>query len=99
MQLGHMHYSWHVPDIRHPDLPALDVLATLLGSGRSSRLYQNVREKKGLVNSADAWTYSPTESGLFGMSAVVNAEKFGDARKALLDELDELKSAPVEPAG
>ena len=98
VQLGHMHYSWHVPDIRHPDLPALDVLATLLGSGRSSRLYQNVREKKGLVNSADAWTYSPTESGLFGMSAVVNAEKFGDARKALLDELDELKSAPVEPA-
>ena len=43
IQLGHLHYSWHVPDVRHPDLPALDVLATLLGSGRSSRLYQRIR--------------------------------------------------------
>ena len=98
IQLGHLHYSWHVPDVRHPDMPALDVLATLLGNGRSSRLYQNVREKKGLVNSADAWTYTPTQSGLFGMSAVVNADKFDGARTALLEELDQLKSAQVEPA-
>ena len=69
IQLGHLHYSWHVPDVRHPVMPSLDVLATLLGSGRSSRLYQNVRERKGLVNTADAWTYTPTESGLFGISA------------------------------
>ena len=45
---------------------------SLLGSGRSSRLFQQVREKKGLVTSADAWTYSPGEPGLFGMSAVVD---------------------------
>ena len=98
IQLGHLHYSWHVPDVRHPDMPSLDVLATLLGSGRSSRLYQNVRERKGLVNTADAWTYTPTESGLFGISAVVNADKFDGARKALLEELDLLKSGQVEPA-
>ena len=98
VQLGHLHYSWHVPDVRHPDLPALDVLATLLGSGRSSRIYQNVRERKGLVNSADAWTYTPADSGLFGMSAVVNADKFDPAREALLEELDGLKSGSVEPA-
>jgi zinc protease len=98
VQLGHLHYSWHVPDVRHPDLPALDVLATLLGCGRSSRLYQNVRERKGLINSGSAWTYTPSESGLFGISAVVNADKFGEARVALLDELDQLKSGQVEPA-
>jgi len=98
VQLGHLHYSWHVPDVRHPDLPALDVLATLLGCGRSSRLYQNVRERKGLINSGSAWTYTPSESGLFGISAVVNADKFGEARMALLDELDQLKSGQVEPA-
>jgi len=98
IQLGHLHYSWHVPDVRHPDMPSLDVLATLLGSGRSSRLYQNVRERKGLVNTADAWTYTPTESGLFGISAVVNPDKFDGARKALLEELDLLKSGQVEPA-
>jgi zinc protease len=35
--LGHLHTCWHTPDPRHPDAPALDILATLLGSGRSSR--------------------------------------------------------------
>lgn len=98
IQLGYMHMSWHVPDVRHPDMPALDVLATLLGNGRSSRLYQNVREKLGLVNSADAWTYTPMGSGLFGMSAVIDAEKFADARTALQTELDALKEKPVTEA-
>ena len=32
--------------------------------------------RKGLVTSADAWTYSPGEQGLFGMSAVTTADKF-----------------------
>ena len=96
-QLTHLHYSWHVPDLRHPDLPALDALSTLLGNGRSSRLYQNVRERKGVVNSADAWTYTPAESGLFGMSAVVNPDKFDKACAALLEELDKLKSELVSP--
>ena len=73
IELGHFHFSWHIPELRHPDVPVLDVLATLLGSGRSSRLYQEVREKKGVVHSVDAWTYSPGNPGLFGMSALVDA--------------------------
>ena len=98
IQLGYLHYAWHIPDVRHHDLPALDVLATLLGSGRSSRLYQNVREGKGLVNTADAWTYTPAGNGLFGMSAVVNSDKFNAARKALIEEMENLKSGFVDAA-
>ena len=92
IELGHAHLAWHIPDLRHPDLPILEVLATLLGAGRSSRLYQEVREKKGLVNTVDAWTYNPGDTGLFGMSAVLDADKFGPARGALLDEIEKLKS-------
>src|SRR4051794_20364030 len=36
IELSHFHFSWHIPDLRHPDVPYLDVLATLLGGGRSS---------------------------------------------------------------
>src|SRR5208337_997169 len=43
IELGHFHFAWHIPELRHPDVPVLDVLAVLLGSGRSSRLYQQVR--------------------------------------------------------
>src|SRR5437899_7811240 len=67
VELGHFHFSWHVPELRHPDVPVLDVLAVLLGNGRSSRLYQEVREKQGLVNHVDAWTYNPGGAGLLGM--------------------------------
>jgi zinc protease len=95
IELGHVHLSWHIPEVRHPDVPILDVLAVLLGSGRSSRLYQEVREKQGVVHQADAWTYSPGSAGLFGMSALVDADKFTAARDALLAEIEKMKSSPV----
>jgi zinc protease len=97
IELGHFHFAWHIPELRHPDVPALDVLAVLLGNGRSSRLYQEVREKKGVVHSADAWTYSPGNPGLFGMSAMVDADKFLPAREALLEEVEKMCAAPVAP--
>src|SRR5688500_4564332 len=92
IEMGHFHFSWHIPDLRHPDVPLLDILATLLGSGRSSRLYEEVREKQGGVNSVAAWTYSPGNPGLFGMSAVVEPDKFDAARAAMLAEVDKMKT-------
>ncbi len=97
IELGHFHFAWHIPELRHPDVPALDVLAVLLGNGRSSRLYQEVREKKGLVHSADAWTYSPGNPGLFGMSAMIDADKFTAAQDAMLAEVEKMRAAPVSP--
>jgi zinc protease len=93
IELGHLHFAWHIPDLRHPDVPVLDVLSVLLGSGRSCRLYQEVREKKGLVHYADAWTYNPGNPGLFGMSAMVDADKFEAAGEALLTEIEKLKQS------
>ena len=98
IELGHMHFAWHIPDIRHADVPLLDVLAVLLGSGRSSRFYQEVREKLGVVHYADAWTYNPGNPGLFGISAMVDADKFTAARDALLTEMDKLKNSLVSAA-
>jgi len=97
IELGHFHFAWHIPEIRHPDVPALDVLAVLLGHGRSSRLYQEVRERQGVVHHVDAWTYSPGSAGLFGMSAIADADKFSDARGAMLAEIEKLKSGLVSP--
>lgn len=91
IEMAYFHYSWHIPGLRHPDVPLLDVLATLLGSGRSSRLYQQVRERKGVVNSVDAWTYSPGNPGLMGMSAVADPDKVEAARAAMLEEMDRMK--------
>lgn len=95
IELGHFHYGWHTPDIRHADVPILDVLATLLGGGRSSRLYQEVREKAGLVQSIDAWTYSPGAAGLIGLSAITDPDKFLAAGAAMLEQVDRMKQEQV----
>jgi zinc protease len=97
IELSHFHFSWHIPELRHADVPYLDVLATLLGGGRSSRLYQEVREKQGLVNSVDAWTYTPGNPGLFGMSAMVEPDKFQAAQDAMLAELERVRRDGIAP--
>ncbi len=95
IELGYFHIAWHIPDLRHADIPALDVLAVVLGNGRSSRLFRQVREKQALVHTVDAWTYSPGAPGLFGMSATVDADKFVPARDAVLAELARLETNPI----
>lgn len=95
VELGHVHFAWHTPDARHADTPALDVLSTLLGNGRSSRLYQSVRDRAALVHSAQAWIYTPGQAGLFGVSAVCDGEKFTPARDAILAEVERMKTELV----
>ena len=95
IELGHLHFAWHIPELRHADVAALDVLAVLLGSGRSSRLFQQVRERQGVVHHVDAWTYSPGLPGLFGASAIVDGDKFEAANAAILAEIEKIKSMSV----
>ena len=52
-----------------PDYHAITVLSTVLGGGMSSRLFQEVREKRGLVYSIYSFTSSYTDGGLFGVYA------------------------------
>jgi zinc protease len=90
--------AWHMPDAHHADTPALDVLSTLLGSGRSSRLYQAVREKAGLAHSVSAWIYTPGQTGLFGLSGVCDGDKLAAARDAMLAEVERVKTERVSSA-
>ncbi len=51
------------------------------------------------MHHVDAWTYSPGNPGLFGMSAMVDADKFAAARDAMLAEVEKMKGgAGVRPA-
>ena len=87
IELGHAHFSWHIPDIRHSDLPALEALAIVLGGGRSSRLHQQLREKQALVHAIDAWTYNPGKPGLIGISAVFDGPRYPEVLKAVENQI------------
>lgn len=62
--------AWKIPAVDHPDSPAYEVLAAILGRGRSSLLYHHLRDQQGLALeiSAFAWTFAGCE-GIFGISA------------------------------
>lgn len=63
-----------------PDLHALSLYSSAVGGGMSSRLFQQVREERGLAYSIYSWAHSYAETGLFG---VYCAAARGDAHEAL----------------
>src|SRR5439155_1050084 len=80
-ELTHLSLAWHIPEVTNPDVPALDLLSTILGDGRSSRLYRRVREEAGLAFSISAFSYTPGDPGLFGIDATVDPKKREAAAK------------------
>ena len=94
-ELTRLHLTWHVPSAAHRDIPALDVAATVLGSGRSSRLYKKLREELALVHSADAWCYAPGQCGLFGVDAVLDPGKRPAVEAELFRMIAELRDGGV----
>ena len=75
---------WHVPELTHPDVPALDLLSTILGDGRSSRLYRKVREEAGLVFGISAFSYTPGDPGVLGIDATLDPVHRREAERSIL---------------
>lgn len=60
--------GWQTTPTLHEDTPYLDILALILGQGRASHLYRQVREA-GLATGVSAHNYTPTDIGVFGITA------------------------------
>ena len=87
--------AWQIPDGLDPAVPAIDLLAGILGDGRSSRLFQSVREKQQLAHSIGAWAYTPSFTGQFGLSFDTEPDKAGAAREAVLREVARIREEGV----
>jgi zinc protease len=96
-ELTRLSLAWHIPEITHPDVPALDLLSTILGDGRSSRLYRRVREEAGLAFGVSAFSYTPGDPGLLGIDATVEPAKRQATQELVLKILDEIKQGGVTP--
>jgi zinc protease len=80
--------AWPIPGLTHTDAPVLDLLATILGHGDSSVLWQEVREKNGLVHTVDASAWNPGTSGLLCVSFTAEAAKREAAAAAIIRTLE-----------
>ena len=66
---------------------AVQILASILGGGMSSRLFQEVREKRGLCYSVYAFHWAFADSGIFGVAASTGEEEVAELVPVVLDEL------------
>ncbi|CAO3420540.1 M16 family metallopeptidase [Azospirillum endophyticum] len=73
--------------VHDPDFYAHSVLSTLLGGGMSSRLFQEVREKRGLVYSIYTFTGGYHDGGLFGVYAGTGEDEVAELVPVVCDEI------------
>jgi zinc protease len=81
--------GWRAVPPLHPDTPALDAAATVLGSGRGSWLYRRLREP-GIVTWAAAHHYAPTELGVFSISAELRPARVSEALAGIAETVSRL---------
>jgi len=76
---------------RHdPDRHAANVLVQILGGGASSRLFQEVRERRGLAYAVYAYRSGYDETGIVGVYAATAPSRAGETLKVVAGELDRL---------
>jgi len=96
LQDRHLHLAFKAPNIKHKDIPALDVLATILGQGDSSLLVKKLRLEKALVSSISAFNYNPSDEGLFVISAHYQDEKFNDIVSEVCRQINILQNTEAD---
>jgi zinc protease len=89
--------GYHVPNLRESDSYVLEIIAVILSSGKSSRLYQSLVREKRLVLSVDAdHSLLSRDPSLFYLSAdVLPGKEVAEVEKSLDKEIERLQREPV----
>jgi zinc protease len=96
-QLPFLLIGYHVPNLREQDSYVLEVIATILSGGKSSRFYQSLVREKRLVLSADAdHSLVSRDPSLFTLSAdSLPGKEVAEVEKAFDQEIERLQREPV----
>jgi predicted Zn-dependent peptidase len=94
---AHIVLGFSAPGYGEPDYYPSMLLSTLLGGGMSSRLFQEIREKRGLVYSIYSFTAPANDGGLFGIYAGTGESEAAELMPVTLEELAKVQ-LDVTPA-
>ncbi len=84
--------AFHIPDVKAKDTYAIDVLATVLGGGRASRLYKRLKADDGIVYDISAYPMSLKDPGMFFITATLDAKNINEALKGIVAEIQRVSS-------
>jgi len=79
------------------DRPAFEVINAILGSGGSSRLYQEIREKKGLSYLVGSIYYPLSDTGLWGVYVGTDPKNVEPVKSIILREIERIQGEPLSP--
>jgi predicted Zn-dependent peptidase len=91
---AHVVLGVHSLPLGHPDRYALQLLATALGGGMSSRLFSEVRERRGLAYYVHGLNHSYTDAGTLYTQAGVDIARIDDAVATIAGELRKIAAEP-----
>lgn len=90
--------AWPAPIPPDPDVYALDLLTTVLGQGRASRLVQSLRERLGLVSGIGSSIYLQHDAGMVTVTARTTTARYPEIEAAVLAEGGRLSEELVTEA-
>lgn len=91
IEQAHLCLAVHGFSHSHPRRFVLDLLSTVLGGGMSSRLFNEIRERRGLAYDIHSYTEHFLNSGSFAVYAGVDPQKVETTLTAILEEVAQLK--------
>lgn len=90
IQGTHFLLGFHIPEVVHKDVPAIDVLSHILGGAESSRMEQVIKEKKRLVHAVYSYAYTPKYPGIFIVGGITNTDKTLKTLDAVWEEIQKI---------
>ncbi|MDA0268298.1 MAG: pitrilysin family protein [Cyanobacteria bacterium] len=99
LQQARLIMSWRVPGLTDlEDTYALDVLASVLGQGRTSRLTQDLREQRQLVSGISAGNLTYWQQGVFHIGAHLAAAHLGEVEAIIAGHIERICQEAITPA-
>jgi zinc protease len=95
---AHLGMAWHAPRLDHADTPALDLLMSILGRTKASRLVASLRERQALVSSISSGLSALQGAGLVMVTAQLDAQNLDRAESEVLVEIRRVREEGVTPA-
>lgn len=83
----HVALAFKGVSFHHPDYYGISLLSTLLGGGMSSRLFQEVREKRGLAYSIYAYASAHSDEGQFGVYAGTDPARINELLPVVAEQM------------
>jgi predicted Zn-dependent peptidase len=87
--------AWAAPIPPDPDVYALDLVASVLGQGRASRVVQSLRERLGLVSGIGSSFYLQHDAGTIAVTARTATARYAEIETAVLAEIRRLSEELV----